>query len=166
VTITIRTFQAADVDGLAGAFESWPKPRELFADYRSRFVAGDLDLVIAELNGQTAGFLTIVWASAYPPFASGGIPEIGDLNVLQYARRQGVGTALMDEAEFRVGRRSHQVGLGVGLYVDYGSAQRMYARRGYVPDGAGVVLDGVSVTPGSMIRLDDGPTLMLTKQLR
>lgn len=165
MTITIRTFQAEDVDGLAGAFQSWPKPRELFVDYRRRFVAGDLDLVIAELNGQTAGFLTIAWTSPYPPFAAHGIPEIADFNVLPYARRQGVGTALMDEAESRVGRRSDQVGLGVGLYVDYGSAQRMYARRGYVPDGAGVVLDGVSVTPGSMIRLDDNPVLMFTKQI-
>ncbi len=165
MTTTIRTFRAADLDGLAGAFESWPKPRELFVDYYSRFVAGDLDLVIAELNGQIAGFLIIVWDSAYPPFAAGGIPEICDFNVLPYARRQGVGTALMDEAEFRVGRRSAQVGLGVGLYVDYGSAQRMYVRRGYVPDGAGVVLNGISVTPGSMIRLDDDPVLMFTKQI-
>jgi hypothetical protein len=72
----------------------------------------------------------------------------------------------MNEAETRVARRSNRVGLGVGLYSDYGSAQRMYVHRGYIPDGAGVVLDGVSVAPGSMIKLDDGPVLMFTKQLR
>ncbi len=41
--------------------------------------------------------------------------------------------ALMDAAEARAAERSAIVGLGVGLYADYGSAQRMYARRGYLP---------------------------------
>ena len=58
------------------------------------------------------------------------------------------------------------VGLGVGLYADYGAAQRLYVRRGYLPDGAGVVLDGVSVAAGATIRLDDEPMLMFIKQLR
>ena len=29
------------------------------------------------------------------------------------------------------------VGIGVGLYPDYGSAQRLYIKRGYLPDGHG-----------------------------
>ena len=28
--------------------------------------------------------------------------------------------------------------LGVGLHSGYGSAQRMYVKRGYIPDGSGV----------------------------
>lgn len=166
VNLTVRTFQSRDVDVLAEAFETWPKPRALFIGYAQLFASGNLDLVIAELAGELAGFLIIAWSSPYPPFAAAGIPEIGDFNVLPYARRQGVGDALMDDAEIRVTQRSAQVGLGVGLYADYGSAQRMYVRRGYLPDGAGVVLGGVSVAPGSMIRLDDDPVLMFTKQLR
>ena len=54
----------------------------------------------------------------------------------------------------------------LGLYADYGTAQRMYVRRGYVPDGAGVVLDGVPVPSRARIILDDDPELMFTKQLR
>jgi GNAT superfamily N-acetyltransferase len=163
--ITIRTLHPEDVDPLAAAFETWPKPRELFVDYASRVAAGKIDLVVAELDGSLAGYLVIRWWSSYPPFASSGIPEIADFNVLPPARRRGVGGALMDEAERRVGQRSAVVGIGVGLYVDYGSAQRMYVRRGYVPDGAGVVIDGASATPGAMIRLDDSPELMFTKRL-
>lgn len=112
-----------------------------------------------------AGYLIIRWRSADPPFAANDIPEIGDFNVLPQARRHGAGKALMEEAERRAGQRSAVVGVGVGLYVDYGTAQRMYVRRGYVPDGAGVVIDGVSATPGTMIRLDDSPALMFTKRL-
>jgi GNAT superfamily N-acetyltransferase len=163
--ITIRTLHPEDVDPLAAAFETWPKPRELFVDYAGRVAAGSIDLLVAELDGRLAGYLVILWRSSYPPFAASGIPEIADFNVLPHARRRGVGGALMDEAERRAGHRCAVVGIGVGLYVDYGSAQRMYVRRGYLPDGAGVVIDGASVTPGAMIRLDDTPELMFTKRL-
>ena len=53
----------------------------------------------------------------------------------------------------------------MGLYAAYGRAQRLYVRRGYVPDGAGVTVDGVSVPPGSTIVLDDEPALALTQAL-
>jgi hypothetical protein len=57
------------------------------------------------------------------------------------------------------------VGLGVGLHPGYGSAQRLYARRGYIPDGACVVLDGKPVPEGAKIRLDDAAVLRMTKEL-
>ena len=164
--IAVRTFRPGDVDLLAAAFETWPKSRELFVDYADRVAAGSIDLLVGEVDGSLAGYLLILWRSSYPPFAASGIPEIADFNVLPWARRRGVGGALMDEAERRAGRRSALVGIGVGLYVDYGSAQRMYVRRGYLPDGAGVVIDGASARPGSMVRLDDSPALMFTKRLR
>ena len=55
----------------------------------------------------------------------------------------------------------------MGLHSGYGPAQRLYARRGYVPDGSGVVIEGVTVPEGATIRLDDQPvvTLRLTKTL-
>ena len=118
-----------------------------------------------ERNGRMASFLIIEPHSSYPPFRAGNIPEIADFNVLAQERGHRVGTALMDEAERRVAENSSVAGLGVGLYADYGTAQRMYVRRGYLPDGAGVVLDGVSAPPGTLICLDDDPVLMFTKVL-
>ena len=90
--------------------------------------------------------------------------------MLHAFQRRGVGTALMDAAEARVAQRGRRVvGIGVGLYggdgYGYGSAQRMYAKRGYVPDGAGMVIDGVRVEPGTNVYLDDSPLLMFTKHL-
>jgi len=110
--------------------------------------------------------LTIAWTSSYPPFAGAGVPEIVDFNVLGRHRRGGIGTELMDEAERRIERRADTAGIGVGLYADYGSAQRLYVKRGYVPDGAGIVVDGAAPRPGSTIVLDDSPALMFTKRLR
>ncbi|MFT4164339.1 MAG: GNAT family N-acetyltransferase [Microlunatus sp.] len=177
-------------------------------DLRRRVAEGQLDMLVAIVDSHLAGYLLIEPRSSYPPFAAADIPEIADFNVLPGHRRQGVGTALMDEAERRVAqfsdivglgvglytdygtaqRNNHRrqgvgnalmeeaerrvaqfsdiVGLGVGLYTDYGTAQRMYVRRGYLPDGAGVVLHGVPVEPGAEITLDDNPVLMFTKQLR
>ncbi|MEV6288167.1 GNAT family N-acetyltransferase [Kribbella sp. NPDC051770] len=81
-------------------------------------------------------------------------------------RRRGIGSSLMDAAEALVAERSAVVGLGVGLYADYGTAQRMYVRRGYVPDGRGVIYDHRQVPPGELVRLDDDAVLMFTKTLR
>jgi hypothetical protein len=57
-------------------------------------------------------------------------------------------------------------GLGVGLYSDYGAAQRIYVRRGYLPDGRGMMYDNLPVEPGASIPIDDDATLMFTRELR
>jgi GNAT superfamily N-acetyltransferase len=94
------------------------------------------------------------------------IPEISDFNVLPSYRKRGIGSALMDAAEAKVAERFAVVGIGVGLYPDYGQAQRMYVRRGYLPDGRGLIYDGRQVPPMETIRNDDSATLMFTKRLR
>jgi GNAT superfamily N-acetyltransferase len=157
---------AEDIDRLTSAFASWPKPRELFETYARRVSEEALDMVVASVESHLAGYLLIEPKSSYPPFAKDGIPEIADFNVVRNWQRAGIGTALMDEAEHRVAQISDVVGLGVGLNSDYGTAQRMYVRRGYLPDGAGVVLAGVPVRPGAKITLNDDPELMFTKRLR
>ena len=55
------------------------------------------------------------------------------------------------------------VGIGVGLYQSYGSAQRLYAKRGYVPDGRGVMYHHQPVVPGAHVRVDDELNLFFTK---
>ncbi|GAA3704994.1 GNAT family N-acetyltransferase [Microlunatus aurantiacus] len=137
----------------------------LFENYFGRVSEGSLDMVVASVESEVTGYVLIKTRSNYLPFAAAGIPEIADFSVLRNRQRAGIGTALMDEAERRVARFSSVVGLGVGLFSDYGTAQRMYVKRGYVPDGAGVVLDGVPVQQGTSIILNNDPELMFTKRL-
>lgn len=166
MNLAIRSITDADIDPLTTSFAGWPKERALFESYAAMAASGERDVVLAELDGAPVGYLTIAWTSHYRPFADTGVPEVVDFNVVETARRHGIGNQLMDEAERRIGERGDIAGIGVGLYDGYGSAQRMYVKRGYIPDGAGIVVDGEVPVPGSTIVLDDSPALMFTKRLR
>lgn len=62
-------------------------------------------------------------------------------------------------------RKSNIVDIGVGLYPDYGSAQRLYIKRGYMPDGHGATYNYEYVTPGKEYPVDDDLALWFTKKL-
>jgi ribosomal protein S18 acetylase RimI-like enzyme len=112
-----------------------------------------------------AGYVTVVWVSGYRPFAQAGIPEIQDLNVLPQFRRRGIASALMDAAEAAIAARAETAGIGVGLYADYGAAQLMYLRRGYLPDGRGIAYRGATVAPATRVPVDDDLVLMMARRL-
>ncbi|MNJ05092.1 hypothetical protein D3C73_1662000 [compost metagenome] len=52
----------------------------------------------------------------------------------------------------------------MGLYYDYGNAQRLYAKRGYIPDGQGIISEGNQVEPGSSVFVGDDLALWLIKK--
>jgi len=128
--------------------------------------AGTRVVLVARHDDTISGFVTIKWTSDYPPFAVGNIPEINDLRVHPNFRRCGVATALMDEAEKRIFKQSRFAGLGVGLYADYGPAQQMYVRRGYIPDGRGLGYKNQPVSPGHKVFVDDDLLLYFVKVRR
>jgi len=86
--------------------------------------------------------------------------------VIPSARRQGFGAELVEYCEIlaRQNGKTH-MGISVGLYASYGPAQRLYVRRGYVPDGAGVSADDTPIKGGEVRAIDDGLTLKLIKAL-
>jgi GNAT superfamily N-acetyltransferase len=166
--ITIRELQEKDILLIAEAFNSisWKKPFSQFQRYLAEQAEGFREVVLAFENDVFAGYLTILWQSHYPPFKAGNIPEINDFNVLPKARRRGVGSKLMDEAERIVSQKSDIVGIGVGLDADYGAAQRLYVLRGYVPDGRGIVWKNRFPKYGDQVTVDDDLSLYFTKKLK
>jgi GNAT superfamily N-acetyltransferase len=162
----IRALQDDDPEVISGALTAlgWDKPVRQYEKYLADQRAGMRNVLVATVDDEYAGYVTVRWESPYEPF--NGIPEIQDFNVLPKFRRRGIGSGLMDAAEALVASRSAVVGIGVGLYADYGTAQRMYVRRGYLPDGRGLVYDGKQVPPGELVRNDDSANLMFTKSLR
>ncbi|MFC1719196.1 GNAT family N-acetyltransferase [Candidatus Poribacteria bacterium] len=165
--LTIREMTHEDPPTIAEAYcaQDWDKPQELHEGYYREQVEGTRTVLVAELAGTFVGYLTIVWESDYPPFRDAGIPVIVDFSVLMAHQRKGFGTALMDEAERRIGERSSTVGIGVGLSEGYGAAQIMYAKRGYIPDGRGVQYDGKQLEFGDKTTVDHSLIMCFTKDL-
>lgn len=64
------------------------------------------------------------------------------------------------------GEYSDKVYLGVGLHSGYGSAQRMYVKRGYIPDGSGVWYGDKVCEPYAACCNDDNLVLYMLKILR
>jgi ribosomal protein S18 acetylase RimI-like enzyme len=94
------------------------------------------------------------------------IPEIQDLNVIPDARQQGVATQMVTAFENIARDQGYeQMGISVGLTKDYGAAQRLYVKLGYMPDGYGVTYDREGVTAGASYPVDDELALMMVKEL-
>lgn len=120
----------------------------------------------AEYRGSVAGYINVYKNSHKGAFGGRGLPEIVDFGVLEKYRRLGIGTKLMDAAEKIAAEYADTVYLGVGLHSGYGSAQRMYVKRGYLPDGSGVWY-GDSVCPQySPCCNDDDLILYFSKKLK
>lgn len=162
--VMIRPMLEADIDHFADAYAAlgWHKPRAQYEAYYRAQQDGEYAVMVAEAAGQAAGYLLLKPRAQHGPFADKDIPEIVDFNVLPQYQRQGIGSALLDEAERRVNGR---VTLGVGLHAGYGAAQRIYAKRGYVPDGSGVWYRNRTLDPYTACENDDDLVLYLSKGL-
>ena len=104
------------------------------------------------------------WRSTYVGFADLNIPEIQDLNVLARFRRRGIASRLLNRAESEAALHSAAVGIGVGLHPGYNAAQRLYFKRGYIPDGRGITYRDHFVEEGAQVRFDDNLVMHFTKQ--
>jgi GNAT superfamily N-acetyltransferase len=165
--IVVHTLEKEDVSLLSAGFGAYDenKSLQLFEKYYHKQKDGDIICLVANVENIDVGYLTICWKSLYDSFKRRDIPEIKDLNVLPHYRGKGYGARLMAHAEEIISEKSDFAGIGVGLYSDYGIAQRMYVRRGYIPDGLGLMYKYQKVDPGSRVKVDDDLTIMFTKRL-
>jgi GNAT superfamily N-acetyltransferase len=167
-SIQIRPLSQHDPPVIAGAFASigWVKPEAKYRLYLEEEEAGTRTCLVATVDGEFAGYVTVNWRPTYRGFAELEIPEIQDLNVLPAFRRRGIASRLLDLAEGRAARRCSVVGVGVGLHAGYNAAQRLYGLRGYIPDGRGVTYRDQYVGQYVQVMLDDDLVMHLTKDLR
>ena len=168
--IHIRQATPESAAWLQGCFNrnmGWAKPEGYFQHVIEQQGRAELILLVASIDTNFAGHCKLVWQPHYKPFRDAGIPEIQDLNVVPKYRRQGVASALMDKCEALIIEHSPTkiAGIGFGLYGDYGAAQRLYIKRGYVPDGRGMMYHDEPVEPGKVYPVDDDLVLRLTKDL-
>jgi len=138
-TCSIRKMQESDIKELSRGFisQGWPSREEILTRYFKEQESGEREVLVAEVEGALAGYILILPCAKQGPFAE-IYPELSDFNVFEPFQNQGIGNLLLEEAEKRVRLISDKVTLGVGLHSGYGPAQRLYIKRGYIPDGTGV----------------------------
>ena len=138
-TCSIRKMQESDIKELSRGFisQGWPSREEILTRYFKEQESGEREVLVAEVEGALAGYISILPCAKQGPFAE-IYPELSDFNVFEPFQNQGIGNLLLEEAEKRVRLISDKVTLGVGLHSGYGPAQRLYIKRGYIPDGTGV----------------------------
>ena len=157
-----------DIPEIVSSFKNigWNKPSSLYESYLNEQDQNKRTILVAKINNQFCGYVTIKWKSDYQYFIDNNIPEISDLNVLPTYRKKGIGTALIKKCEKIARDHGHfKVGLGVGMTRDYGSAQRLYFHLGYVPDGNGLYHNYKAVNYSDTVTADDNLVIFLTKKV-
>lgn len=165
--LCIRSMVESDIQAITEAelAQGWhveaAKQETRFRDQQ----AGRSIALIAVQDGTVAGYINLYRAGMDGPEQFRNLPEIVDFGVLMKFRRRGIGTKLMDTAEKLAAGLASTVYLGVGLHFGYGSAQRMYVKRGYIPDGSGVWYGDRVCGHYEDCCNDDDLVLYLSKQL-
>lgn len=158
----IRSDISLVLDGLSG--HDVNKPLEYIERCWSGNQSQERTTFLALYNGAFVGWGHLVYKPGYSFFVKNGIPEIQNFDVIPPYRKRGVGSQLIDAIERFAFDTYEVIGIGFGLYADYGTAQRMYVKRGYIPDGRGIMYDNLPVAPGSLVRADDNLALYLIKE--
>ena len=163
-TCSIRKMQESDIKNLSRGFisQGWPSREEILTRYFKEQESGEREVLVAEVEGAVAGYITILPSAKHGPFAE-VYPELSDFNVFEPFRNKGVGNQLLEEAEKRVKLVSIKVSLGVGLHSGYGAAQRLYIKRGYIPDGTGVWYRNQPLEMNATSQNNDDLVLYLSK---
>ena len=162
---SIRKMQESDIKDLSLGFisQGWPGREEILARYFLKQESGEREVLVAEVESAVAGYITILPSAKHGPFAE-IYPELSDFNVFKPFQNQGIGNLLMEEAEKRVKLVSDKVTLGVGLHSGYGPAQRLYIKRGYIPDGTGVWYRNQPLEMNATSQNNDDLVLYLVKE--
>jgi GNAT superfamily N-acetyltransferase len=126
---------------------------------------GSSTSILGYEEGRLVGIVTIRWKSRYPPFAAAGIPLIQNIEIAYTDRGRGLGGLMLERAEQEIAQRCRYAGLCVGIFDAYGPAQRLYVKRGFIPDGRGVCRGSEPLKEGETVQVDHDLLLWLVKDV-
>jgi ribosomal protein S18 acetylase RimI-like enzyme len=126
---------------------------------------GSSTTILGYEAGRLVGIVTIRWHSHYPLFRERQIPLIQNIEIRYEDRGRGLGNQMLERTEQEIARRSSRAGLVVGISEDYGPAQRLYTKRGFVPDGRGVCRQFTPLKIGDVVTVDHDLLLWLVKDV-
>lgn len=164
--LVIRDMEESDIPYLSRTGEDSGGAEKYFykqwEHIRNNMCAG----LIAFCQGHLAGYVYLYYHCKWGGLGNQGYPGIVDLFVLKDFRQKGVGSKLMDVAEQIAKSYNDAVYLDVGLNSTFGSAHRLYAKRGYIPDGKGCYYEEKVCGVDSECINSDELTLCLIKSLQ
>lgn len=168
--VLIRPLKEGDIVKIVNSFSfPWSTPektQELWNTYFQEQRAGIRTVAIIEKNHEVLGYGSLLRKPECPFFAAKNIPEVNAIWIDENHRRQGLGKALINWIENLASREGYkQIGIGVGLYSDYGPAQQLYFHLGYIPEGNGITYKCLPTIPGQSYPLDDDLLLWLVKRI-
>lgn len=166
--IKIRSMVPEDAKVLYDTYLSygWHPEIETYESYYREQEEGVRLVFIAEYDGDVKGQCTLVLHPSEGPWGGKEIPEIVDLTVFFDIHGKGIGSKLLDVAESEAAKISDTVFLAVGVHSGYGPAQRIYVKRGYIPDGSGVWYQGKVLDQYAPCVNDDDLLLFMSKSLK
>lgn len=166
----IRPVNATDISKIVDRYSfPWSTPektQQIWDQYYQEQQEGTRTVAILEKNNEIIGYGSLLRKSECPFFISLSIPEVNAIWIDENHRKQGYATSLIKWIEDLAANEGYiQIGIGVGLYRDYGPAQRLYFKLGYIPEGNGITYKGQPAVPGNAYPLDDDLILWLVKRL-
>jgi len=169
--LLIRPMNGNDVAKIVSRYSfPWSTPEKtkaLWDTYYREQQENIRTVVVIEKENEILGYGSLLRQQECSFFISKNIPEINAIWIEENHRRQGLGKALIQWIENLAAQEGYnQIGIGVGLYRDYGPAQKLYFQLGYVPEGNGITYKGQPATAGETYPLDDELILWLVKTLR
>lgn len=163
--IIVREMNEEDAEKLDKLLEKPAGIQSIYKSYLEETCSGRCQYIVIYKEGQIAGYAKIDWKSSYEDFEEEGIPEVKEVIIFEGFRKKGLGSHLMNMVESKVKKHSNYCAVGVGLAEPYESAQRLFARRGYEPDGKGVFYIEPEFVQDEL-EVDDYQALMLIKRLK
>ena len=165
--LLIRSMESGDAKIIYETYLSygWHPAMQTYQDYYTEQKENKRKVFIAEYEGEVTGLCTLVMNPTEGPWVDMGYPEIVDLTVFFHAHNKGIGNKLLDVSEREAAKVADTVYLAVGVHSGYGAAQRIYVKRGYIPDGSGVWYRGKQLEQYAPCCNDDELLLFMSKKL-
>lgn len=165
--LTIRDMKKEDAEIFYNTYLSygWHPSIDTYLGYYKEQEENKRKVFIAVHEGNVVGICTLVLNPVEGPFGNRGIPEIVDFGVFFNKQNRGIGTKILDVVEEEAAKVNSLVYLAVGIHSGYGAAQRMYVKRGYIPDGTGAWYQGEQLNQYAKCNNDDDLVIFLSKDL-
>lgn len=164
--ISVRRMTYADIPAICEAYDH---KSDNDAAYLNRQLANqdkqECSALLALYHENVAGYVLLYYRCRWGGLANCNLPSVVDLIVFKDYRQKKIATVLMDVAENIAKKHCDKVYLDVCLNAEYGPAQRLYTKRGYIPDGKGIYYEGKVCETDADCKNNDELALCLVKNL-